>query len=48
MSVDGSIKHDDKSSIDKVLDWWFKPFHVQYIRIYEVLMCLTMVYYWWI
>ena len=46
-----------KSIIDKVLDWWFKPFHIQYIRIYEVLMCLTMVYYfggymmqmeWWV
>ena len=45
------------SMLDRVLDWWFKPFAVQYIRIYEVLMCLTMVYYfggymtqmeWWI
>ena len=47
----------NKSVIDSILDWWFKPFSVQYIRIYEVLMCLTMVYYfggymtqmeWWV
>ena len=47
----------NKTVIDRVLDWWFKPFSVQYIRIYEVLMCLTMVYYfggymtqmeWWV
>ena len=48
---------ETRPMLDRILDWWFKPFNVQYIRIYEVLMCLTMVYYfggymlqmdWWV
>lgn len=51
------MSNESPTAMDRILDWWFRPFHVQYLRVYEVLMCLTMVYYfggymlqmeWWV
>ena len=49
--------HTIQRTVDKIIHWWFRPYSVAYIRVFEFVLCLVMMYYfgtyalqmdWWV